>query len=88
MRRNGSPIRDDKKKEIMDHLYLRAKICLEWYIDTVWCEETKRNIQKDLDSILYETEKRFNLEKIPFYFKLTRDDTGFLDVRAISRDLS
>lgn len=57
---------------------------MHWYIrgNAIDCDETRRNINKELDTVLPRVEQRFNLRRIPKVLRVRSDrESGMLIVR-------
>lgn len=67
-----------KKEEIKQYIHDRLNSVLEWYIDCAICEETLDRIRNDIVSVLYETEKKFNLRPIPNHFVVEFDPVTYI----------
>ena len=81
---------DAKKQEVVNFIRQRIDAILEWYVrgDAVDCPETRKNINKDLDSILPEAEKKFGLKKIQGVLRVRSSATpGVFKVRLEKPDL-
>ncbi len=62
------PASPELKKQVRDFVDKRIKEILEWYFGpdsgVIDCEETRKNINRDLQSILRETESHFKLKPL------------------------
>jgi hypothetical protein len=72
--------------------YTNQLICavMDWYVygEAVDCSETRKNINKDLDSVLPRVEEKFGLRKIPKVLRARGDGTGNFVVRLESPNLN
>lgn len=76
---------DRKRSEVSKFIKDRIASIMEWYIrgEAVDCPETRANINKDLDSVFPETEKKFGLKKIPLVLRVRSSKTpGIYRIRA------
>ena len=78
---------DRKRKEVSEFLKRRIAGVMEWYCnprsEALDCPETRKNINKELDGIFPEAEKKFKLKKIPLVLRVRSTETpGILKVRA------
>ena len=66
-----------RKEEIKKFINRRIDSIMDWYThaEAVDCAETRKNINKDLDSILPEVEKKFNLKKIDMVIRVRSSET-------------
>lgn len=76
---------DRKRSEVSKFIKERIASIMEWYIrgEAVDCPETRANINKDLDSVFPEAEKKFGLKKIPLVLRVRSSETpGIYRIRA------
>lgn len=76
-----------KIDEIKQYVEQRLNAVLPWYRDCVVCDKTLVNVQSDIDSILRETEKKFEISPLPFYLS-ARFDHDILVVDAKDRKVN
>lgn len=71
--------KDDKSK-IAEYMYIRLQEVLEWYVDCIWCGETKESIEADVASVFRETEKKFKLKPIVPNPIVRMSNDGYVEV--------
>lgn len=67
---------DEKRKEAVDWLMARLHSLRDWYSlgAAVDCEETRKNLRRDLDDLLGEFLKKFKLvSTTPIQFRIDKD---------------
>ena len=76
-------MREKRRAEIKAYAQELIAAIMEWYIqgDAVVCADTQRAINRDLDSVFPELERKFNLRKIPKVLRARYEGDGIYVVR-------
>lgn len=81
--------RDVLNEQVKLYLLQRVVCVMEWYTTgAVDCPETRTNVNRDLMSVLRETERKFGIKPFKRVLRCCSDGSGFLKVRWEERDLS
>lgn len=81
--------RDVLNEQVKLYLMQRVLGVMEWYTTgAVDCSETRTNMNRELASVLRETERKFGIKPFKRVLRVCSDGAGFLKVRWEERDLS
>lgn len=72
-----------RKSEIRKYTERLIDAVMEWYTqgDAIDCDETRKNINKDLDSVLPRVEAKFGLKKFKKVLRARSDGKGWFTIR-------
>ncbi len=78
----GQKMPPEQVKEALAYTTMLIESIASWYSSgAVDCPETRRNINKDLDTVLPRVEKKFGLKKIPKVLRARWGENGYFKVR-------
>ena len=79
----------DKKQEIQNYAKKLIAGVMDWYCTgAIDCTETRKNINRDLDSVLPRVAEKFSLKPFKRVLRVRSDGTGWLTVRMEDRFLN
>lgn len=83
-------MKESRRKEIIAYTNCLIDGVMEFYVrgEAVDCDETRKNINRELDSVLPRVEERFGLRKIPKVLRARSRGDGMFVVRMEDKHLN